>query len=49
LPHASHFRQAIRFLASRQEALDRIRAFGDQLATDPRSAPEMGGWQGVDA
>jgi nifR3 family TIM-barrel protein len=45
LPHASHFRQAIRFLASREEALDRIRAFGDQLAADPRSAAAMRGWE----
>jgi tRNA-dihydrouridine synthase len=44
LPHASHFRQEIRFLASRDEAMDRIRAFGDQLAADPRSAEEMAGW-----
>jgi nifR3 family TIM-barrel protein len=45
LPHASHFRQAIRFLASRQEALDRIRAFGHQLAADPRSAAAMADWE----
>jgi tRNA-dihydrouridine synthase len=45
LPHASHFRQAIRFLASRQEALDRIRAFGDRLAADPRCAAAMSGWK----
>jgi nifR3 family TIM-barrel protein len=47
LPHASHFRQAIRFLASRQEALDRILAFGDLLAADPRSAAAMAGWEGA--
>jgi nifR3 family TIM-barrel protein len=44
LPHASHFRQAIRFLRSRQEALAQIREFGDRLAADPRCAEEMGGW-----
>jgi tRNA-dihydrouridine synthase B len=47
LPHASHFRQAIRFLASRDEALDRIRAFGDQLAANPRSADEMASWEAM--
>lgn len=48
LPHASHFRQAIRFLASREEALEHIRAFGDQLAAHPRSAEAMAGWPGPD-
>lgn len=48
LPHASHFRQAIRFLASRRDALDHIRLFGEQLAADPRYAVEMAGWGQVD-
>lgn len=44
LPHASHFRQAIRFLRSRQEALAHIREFGDRLAADPRCTQAMTGW-----
>jgi nifR3 family TIM-barrel protein len=44
LPHASHFRQAIRFLRSREEALAHIREFGDRLAADPRCAEAMGDW-----
>jgi tRNA-dihydrouridine synthase B len=44
LPHASHFRQAIRFLRSRQEALAHIGDFGDRLAADPRCAEAMLDW-----
>jgi nifR3 family TIM-barrel protein len=43
LPHASHFRQAIRFLRSREEALVHIREFGDRLAADPRCTEAMTG------
>jgi tRNA-dihydrouridine synthase len=44
MPHASHFRQAIRFLRSREEALTRIREFGDQLAADSRWGESMVEW-----
>jgi tRNA-dihydrouridine synthase B len=44
MPHASHFRQAIRFLRSREEALAHIRAFGDRLAADPRCSEALADW-----
>jgi nifR3 family TIM-barrel protein len=43
LPHASHFRQAIRFLRSREEALRRIGAYGQRLAADSRCCETMAG------
>ncbi|MDJ0781113.1 MAG: tRNA dihydrouridine synthase DusB [Desulfosarcinaceae bacterium] len=45
LPHASRFRQEIRFLSSRAEALAHIRAYGELLAADRRGAAEMADWQ----